>query len=813
MHSLTFKPTQYVAGEYIPITPKVIINGKEAIHFTCLFIENNSGILPSKAILRLMPELIPKSSGDYTAIGESESPVTLNKISRDFNPMFGSRVVITANDTVLFAGHMLRKEDSGSSDTVLWTAFDDREMITKIPIRGAVVLDEYKTEGLYKAKFLSRYNAQCNPSGLWNCTGYEVNISGHPLNGQIVPVFSSRAYIRQNYISPDAVFNEDLKVGEITAWTPRRMLQYIWFVLHIGVASSGAVGDPNEDATPDIDGLQRQNWRSLRNYPRVSGVEASNSASSRFWDWKYSEITGMNGSEPSSEIDPLDRKLPTIDFQGKAALQAIDDILVSAGTHSFKVGYVKGADENEYKSTLEFFPIGFTAANGEKSTFSKIPLVRSGNASDVPNANTAFDFQLSEDATYTKTAVLVEGDIVRVETEVSKDIGLVPAWGDKEEEAFLRIIWGSDNPLVDIDTIKFAKYPPQQSIDNKTIQPFSKWVLADGGEGRQFAYARWPEAVKLARSIFPRVFRAWRIDSESTEVINALKGFNNQYENTTAYPIGKSNRQILDNQLQFQLSDLGGGAGTENWLEQKFPIRVQVQNGSVWQDAEYTTAQNLGEGVFLIDMAENYNGKLNCIYSGNMFASGNKVPVDTLNVAVKEVKMNLAFPMDHKTKGYAKTNQATNRDINEINNIYLRDTGDDGYIQYIDSPIGYREEHQINSTPTPNSKMLSGTELIDVPLNRLLPPGSEAENAQYAAQRRLYTTQRIDRRSSWKMIGIRPEWAVGLFVEGIDLIKYENGLISSEGEESYPINAPILSIVHDFQNQVTNINGLIGESI
>jgi len=66
------------------------------------------------------------------------------------------------------------------------------------------------------------------------------------------------------------------------------------------------------------------------------------------------------------------------------------------------------------------------------------------------------------------------------------------------------------------------------------------------------------------------------------------------------------------------------------------------------------------------------------------------------------------------------------------------------------------------------------------------------------------------------MIGIRPEWTVGVWVDSILLLEQNeagDALKGSGESKTYPINAPILSVVHDFQAQVTNINGLIGEQI
>ena len=823
VNAVTIEPIIYAPGEFPATVPQVYINDKLSDIFTCIHIEKTAGTVPGRAVLRFMPEKVYGTN-------EATAPNTLSAYDFDVIPLYGSRVSVVTDDATLFAGHLVRREDNGQSDTVLFTALDDREMLAKIPVRGAIVRDEYATGSVFMAKFLSRFETSVNPGGLWNCTGHTVDIPAHPLYGIVVPIFSSRAKRRKNYLSPEDVYDQKLREGDLGPWTPRRMLQYLWFIAHIGVQQ-------DEYRTPDIQGLSPTTWRSLRNYPEPEVPESKN------WNWKYWDIEALEGARPGTNADqkafpdPLDKMLPPMNFQGKALLQAIDDVLTSAGTHSFRVDQVPikelSADDTEnrvpyfqgkVKSEILFFPIGYTAQLGRdalsyESYGHSIPLMRGGTVSDLPNANTAFDFQLSEDITYTRAAVLVEGDVIRTETEITSSAGLLPAWtrpgefvfGLDQETAFLYIIWGSDD---EEDTSEqYAKYQASQTVDISQVEPFANWLTADGQGGRQFAHARTAEAVQLARRILPRVFRAFRLSETDAEVSNALKGYGSRYSDEEVYPRGKIARPVLSKQLQFQLADLGGGTGTENWIEEKFPIRVQVQDADDnWADVVYTEANSLGEGVFLVDMAENYNALPQCIYSGNLYNSTTTSQVKTLDVTLKNIKMNIAFPMDHRVAGYAESyasdaDTLTTQEFSSISASYSKDTGGSGYLQYIDSAGGYKEEHQVNSSPTSFANMLGGDESeesISVPLNRILPPGSEQTNAQAAAQRRLYRTQRIDRRSSWKMVGIRPSWEVGQWINDIEMINADSG--------NYPIKAPIMSIVHDFQGQVTTIGGLIGET-
>ena len=158
---ITLSPESYPAGEFPATVAQVYVNDKLTDLFQCLTIENTAGTVPGKAILRFMPEAI---NGTF----EASSPNTLKAYDNYIIPLFGSRISVVTPDATLFTGHLMRREDNGGADSLLFTAYDDREMLAKIPVRGAVVRDEHKTGTVYEAKFLSRYETTCNPNGLWN---------------------------------------------------------------------------------------------------------------------------------------------------------------------------------------------------------------------------------------------------------------------------------------------------------------------------------------------------------------------------------------------------------------------------------------------------------------------------------------------------------------------------------------------------------------------------------------------------------------------------------------------------------------------
>jgi hypothetical protein len=128
---------------------------------------------------------------------------------------------------------------------------------------------------------------------------------------------------------------------------------------------------------------------------------------------------------------------------------------------------------------------------------------------------------------------------------------------------------------------------------------------------------------------------------------------------------------------------------------------------------------------------------------------------------------------------------------------------------YIDSPHGYQEVNQIGSEPAGNISYQSGNTkdgaptYVPSPLTRLLPPGTEQTNIDYAAERRLYWTKYPNRESTWRLMGIDTTVAPGTWIDNVHVF---GGL--DDKETDYDLGAPIGSVVHDFQSQVTTYGGL-----
>ena len=725
------------------VRPLVKINSELVDWVTVTAIEDSTGILPSRALLRL-------GSNQY----DDEAPVTLNRFDYGFKR--GARIEIFHEDEILFLGNLLKRRDTddGDGSTVVWEAVDDRWLLSKIPLRGCLVYDP--TDNV--VKFIPRYVPRTNPRGKWNCIVVNVGSGiGH------YPVFTWTSDVGKSYESPVEAFDPLAAVGEATAWTPRRFLQYLQLY---------ATLDPAR-----LSGTGGKSWRSLHNSRRL------------VWDTDSLQISGQDSQ---TQFDPLDRKMPDVAFRGEKVLGAIDKTLKAAGTHGLRIQYT-ALSPTSWRSRVQFYPKGYTGLRDDEVRRKVIPLQRSGSPVDI---NTAFAFNMHEDADEIAEAVLVEGAPVQVETSITftnptasdyaaTSDGLKPAWTRAQETAFLQGINGGAGP----GPGTYAKYP---SVQGSTTLD----LTADGGgsPARALAFARTEAAQALLRQCYPTVFRAFYADSAQ---ITALFGLDAQYLGVDEYPLLLTARQIYDEQLQFALERVSGLFSGDSRIQKNFPVRIEVWGAadSAYHDVAFTKGlQQDGNSLIWLDgLADPVSGEPDSIIDGDLIT-------DPLNVVLKKIRMNVAMPMDHRVLGYAEVDNS----VSELDPGLATDLGGPP-LDYIDSPDAYHEKHQFDSSPAAFAKFYAGENVVTTPLNRLLPPGSEQPHAEYAARRRLDVSRFPKRQSSWQMIGIRPEFRAG---DWIDKVKMVNAV---DSESDFDINAPIETVTYDFIDQRTVLGGLISQ--
>ena len=167
-----------------------------------------------------------------------------------------------------------------------------------------------------------------------------------------------------------------------------------------------------------------------------------------------------------------------------------------------------------------------------------------------------------------------------------------------------------------------------------------------------------------------------------------------------------------------------------------------------------------------------------------------------LEVKLKSIRINIAFPHDHRVSGYYEHPEGLWEFDSEMASDLFGPP-----MMYIDSPGSYHEIHQIGSKPGPVDKYFK-----DDPdwtgQERYLPPGSERVYAVDHAHRKIALASKLLQESLWRMVGIRPSYYVGKWIEKVKMVSP----LSDEGD--WLIDAPIESVTFDFQGNETIINGL-----
>lgn len=730
-----------------PCTVKVA--GQVQANADVEWVELCTGLTPGRARI----SFAPPPGGIYP-------PQTLNA---DFGAgtgwgvlKFGARVEIIHNDHIVFMGmlHRQRQSNDGRTEVNVWECVDDKWLLQRIPVRGALVRDPADATGV---KFISRYEPHFNPNGDWNCIGASVTVAGSTV---IVPVFSDIAVRGATYQSPSVVFPEALSASAdyraaITAWTPRRVLQYLCVLSYLSVSRSveGEGAGAVTTDTPDVPGLRYEHWRSIRHSQRLI--------------WPLSNIDAITDKDPAADFGPFDRKFPDANFRGMNLAQALDQTLSISGTHGWHLTYgeiTEGEGEEAVTrntSVVNYHQIGYTRYTSDAPGI-MLPLQRGGQPL-VKNGHVVLAYEVDADIDAISDAVLIEGDVRRVETRLTYDGDaetdtIVPAWTDDEESMFRQIINGGTGTNAEGRSLPdtWAKTP------NLTADPVT-WADCNGVDGRPKIQPHTPEALAHARGIFPRVFRTFRV--VSAKLTEALGGVHapplpGEYTDLTKYPslIG-SNRPIMMQQLQFLSEKTDTGTA---WTRSYLPVRIEVKGeyDPDWMDVGFVSLSVSGDGLLWLDsICESAEGRKECLYEKTFCSSD----PDPMRVALKRLRINAAMPMDHRLAEYSEN-------LSGSIDTALRTELGGPVLHYIDAGNSFFEHHQVNSHPSPRNAMFGGEAGIDVvtmPLTRFVPPGSEYKHAQYAATRALWKRRIIHNASVWTILGIRTGYTPGAWLSGI----------------------------------------------
>ena len=692
----------------------VYVNGSLEPRLRCVAIESSVGPVPGKALIML---------GSCTTT--EKSPRTLMSTSDYGRWKYGSRVKVLSDGDIAFLGTMMQRHDSGAADAPMWFAFDDRWLLSRLLVRGCFINDG----GV--AKWISRYLPEFNPGGWWNCVGYKVGEA-------IIPLFNPYAQAR-----PGALLTQqftELKDGEITAWTPRRAIQYLQYIANV---------DGPQGWNPNRNGI-----RSLLNSTRLH--------------WSMT-LDGIDGTAGKGGVDPLDSKLQTTNYIGMNMLQAVCEVLKSSGTHELGLE-ISNEDDS---SQVMFYP-----RNGSSDDLEI--LVRRGG--QVAEANVAIDFDLMEDASEVSEAVLIEGQERKVECQVKfnpddgSDYGdnpledltntIKPAWTDQDEIYFAKVIWGA---AAGSAQGTYAMIPAADGAEPT--------VICDGTGSRPLAEACTPDAIALARQLYPDVYMTYQISTanldKDTET-SVFSGENHVWDTRMNYPVVNSIRPSFHEQLTKLFLN-------NTKLADRVPVRIEVLNDDKWCDSPFLNGFMTSPTQIRINgMVENADMQNYCLYSGSLLIK----PFETMR---KGIRINIALPLDHRVEGYAELSDQDVSDLDPSINVELG-----GKLLAYELNPAFIHEFRMGSWPRPNSVKAEDGDLENSELD-----------AAAAAERTLQLRKHPEKRSSWVFPGIRLDYQPGRWVKRIKVVG------QSADDIDYKVEAIIPSVVHDFLRQETRVGGLL----
>lgn len=503
-----------------------------------------------------------------------------------------------------------------------------------------------------------------------------------------------------------------------------------------------------------VAGIEVYTWRTLQNSAHLK------------WP-NQSDIPGVE--------DNFYSIMPDTTLDGKSMAGAIDALMKIAGVIDLSVSY------NGSTCTMQFFATKVSSSQKEQVSASTIPLARGGTATD---ANTAFDFDLRESGIKQAAGVAVLGAPARIETSLTYDPAnpgtstLALAFTASEITAFQTMVDG----VLQSGT-RYAYKPNSIPADGDWTSV--TYTVMDGTGSNPKILANTMAAVQLARAYLRKAWRSFKINVPNLISASIPDGVSGDFAGKAFL---NTPRQILVEQLQRMVSEYA----TDKLLKAKCQISIMVGDGA---GAMYPTIANDGLQVdddgslVFTGLTEEAGAATDCVYFGTL--------TSPVGLSMKKVTINCAFPLDFRTTGVSARSLAGSID-EELGGppLVIRDDGD-----------SYPIEHQVSSTPIPYLAKLpgvSGGSEDSVPVTRVL--RDEEARATKAAERLREQLGQPEISSQWSMIGIRSEYGVGAWIAGVQPI-------GSSGDDAYQINAPIKTVLFDFDNQITVIGGLLHTNV
>jgi len=827
-----------MTNEIDVVKPKIAVKDFDADTYTyaddldVLKISNRIGPTPTKVDIKWNKKEATFSETPTTA--DVHGPITILNTPptiTDQPYQHRSRITIYNDDIdkIWFNGFLTKKTDQHAVQRVLWEAVDDRILLRDIYINGCFIAD-FDATGTRTLKFSSAMDCVFNPKGSWNCVGFPLTIGGQEI---IVPVFSNVAVFNKAYESPNLNYNGSAPVdGTVEPWTPRRILQYITFVMHYKEILSNSGINPLLGESPVSTSLSTD----------YLYIDYGKLIAPSDYENPGDQLIGTDNA--ITTFDPLDRKSTELTIHGDSIWGALVKTLKTTDTHElchlYKTPFFIGenGEPDEVKTELIFKPKGYQ--NKESSKWKTLKIQYEGIADTT--YGTVIDFALSESTEELNNRVFVEGETEKVEVSLEYDqtdsSTIVPAWTQSQQDAFLRCIKGNFDlsstagmaSYNGVENSKWALVPKISGKKEYTLE--SDFQVADGTNGAPLVRCMTDEAVSMAQKFFPMVFSAFKVVTKG-DLLTALEGKPDPNTGVwTKYTDAiLHSRPILPEQLQFLTNT------TENNFDRlrvNLPVRMRIN--SFWSTPGNETVNTNDE---YYDVSRSIAIRISTDLQGNnlIWLDGVGITADKTyeciynnsitnykefeNIKVNKFKLNCAVPKD--TRVYGTSYIDINRIITDIDSsadLVISPDYEDffegtGPYKYIDRPNSFRSYQQYKSFPASNVKYFGGTDGTEERttenggLTGFVPPGDEAEHAEYAAERHLLFSRRIKRNSTWIMTGINTDFEAGDWLGKVLIYKYNSEKTALEATQ-YIIDSQIGAVEYDFLEQKTKLGSVVG---
>lgn len=717
-----------------------------------LRVEQAIGITPSKAFVSIR----------NVASFDEEGAIVLNdgSVISEKTLQYFSRACVDVRGTTVFIGSLYVRDDDIESKSVTLEYWDDRWLLSKIPMRGCLVYDK-KAQAV---KWLTRYVPIVNPGGYRNCTSAVIG-------GVSTFVFTELGEQGTEGQTPyDLVGQEpSMEPGVALFWTPARFASYLRAFATI--------------ARTEYAGTQ-----ALLNTGKLL--------------WPEFGFTANSPSEPLRN-DFATHRMTETSFQGQYVLGALVKTL-----EDICAEYTLGVGFKNAQSELQL--VSCTALNKLTVT---LPIQTSGPVSDIKsmfrgvmktNASEWCGGQLVEGSPPLvegrfefipkNGAGAVVGSVREMTTDDIADVALYPEWTADEETKFMRIITMGVSP--DGSRLKYSDGTeiPTHSVD----------------------------LMQIARNSYPKPWRCFSLRGAALGAI--LNGVARSIPQTgTSFggmPRITSFKALRAMQLQpyFETNVAGKVARGRIRLD----MRIETQNaaangGGVYHDVLFNNGLRIDDdGLIWFDgLTDDIGETLDRIYTGDLRNPSLTDPDDTRDVnypKLKKIRLNATIACDFRVYASASIVDYDPHNVKDriapdvvvgCGEVAANAAATGRLLSYVHNPEGFREEHQVASYPCEPAAFQvtnddgTGLQNLVTPVNKIL--HSDATELAAYAKRKLKDKARLIRSFRFDMIGVRPEFMAGQFVEKVQ--KQPSG-------EEYPVNGVADRVIYYFESpQRTSVIG------